>query len=329
MNEPIDHHYLPVFYLSRWAGDDGCVCRFQRIHAGVVKAKRIVPKGTAFEPRLYEMSGLPPERAQAMETYFMAKLDTLAAEALALLEAGLPEQEWTSGPRSAWSRFVLTQMLRTPEDIAQLKSSVREDWSKAVPRLEAAYAAGRTAGMPETVGEYLRQLDEGDTDHFALKIARTLMNHPKVGQLINNMHWHVITVPEDVAPLVTSDRPVWTTITLTAPDAFISMPIGPRRLFLAAKQPSTLQHLKNQPVEPQVEARNLLAIQLAVKAAYGVDDRLLALAQEHLATRRHSSLLELLAAARGHEVVDKDSPVAKLVTSPAPSPAARQRFETR
>src|SRR5262245_57659585 len=111
MNEPVNHHYIPIFYLSRWVGEDGRLCRFSRPNGNVVRAKRVVPKGTGFEPELYTSKGLPPEKAQAMEKHFMAKLDNMAADALALLEAGLPESEWTSGPRSAWSRFILAQML--------------------------------------------------------------------------------------------------------------------------------------------------------------------------------------------------------------------------
>jgi hypothetical protein len=311
MDEPLDHHYLPVFYLSRWVGeDDGRICRFQRMPTGVVKAKRVVPKGTGYEPRLYETRGLPPDKAQTMEKDFMAKLDNLAAQALVLLEQGLPEQAWTSGPRSAWSRFILAQMLRAPEDIAQLKSSVSEDWGKAIPQLQTAYDAGRSADMPATIGDYLRQQVPGETDEFALSIARTLMNHPKVCGLINNMHWHVIEIPPLETPLATSDRPVWTTTTLTEPDAFISMPIGPRRLFIAAPQASTLLRLKARPPGALAADRNKLAIQHAVKYAYGVDDALLPLVQEHLGTRRHSSLLELMAATRDHKIVAADSPMA-------------------
>jgi hypothetical protein len=313
MEDPIDHHYLPVFYVSRWADEvDGCVTRLQRMPTGVVKAKRIVPKGTGYEPRLYEMSGRPPGEAQAMESQFMARLDAGAADALALLEAGLPDQEWTSRPRSAWSRFILAQMLRAPEDIAQLKSSVKEDWSQVLPEIAEIYAARRTPEMPATIAEYLSGQDRGETDEWALKIARILMNHPKIGQMLNNMHWRVLEIPASGPTLVTGDRPVWTTITLTEPDAFISMPIGPRKLFLAAPDPQTLSRLVTNATPDRIAARNLLTIQLAVKNAYGVDDAQLGMAQKHLATRRHSSLLELLAVARGHRVVDAASPSANL-----------------
>lgn len=234
-----------------------------------------------------------------------------AAEALALLQAGLPEQEWTSGRRSAWSRFLLTQMLRAPEDIAQLKSSVKEDWSKVVPEIAEIYAARRTADMAPTIADYLRGQSQAETDEWALEIARVLMNHPRIGQMLNDMHWRVFDIPDSAPLLVTSDRPVWTTITLTESGAFLSMPIGPRKLFFATPDPRTLVRLVASQTDERIAARNLLSIQLAVKNAYGVDDSLLAVAQEHLATKRHSSLLELMAAVRGHRVADPASPSAK------------------
>jgi len=86
------------------------------------------------------------------------------------------------------------------------------------------------------------------------------------------------------------------------------MPIGPRKLFLAAPDPRTLARLVANATPERIAARNLLTIQLAVKNVYGADDSLLGVAQEHLATKRHSSLLEVLAAARGHRVVDPASP---------------------
>jgi hypothetical protein len=47
MNEPINHHYVPVFYLSRWEGTDGCLCRFSRPYGHKVKAKRVAPEGNS------------------------------------------------------------------------------------------------------------------------------------------------------------------------------------------------------------------------------------------------------------------------------------------
>lgn len=306
MHEPIDHHYVPVFYLSRWRGDDGCVCRFSRPHGDEVKAKRVVPKGTAFEPRLYEIRGQPPELAQTMEKDFMAKLDSEAAEALELLESGLPEKDWISKPRSAWSRFILAQMLRTPEDIAQLKSSAKQDWAKALPELQSAYDAQRSQTDPATVAEYLARQEASETDEFAFSVARTLMNHRNICQLFNNMHWLVLDMPEDAYPLLSSDRPIWMTTSLTEDDAFIIMPIGPRKLLTAVVEPATQRKLKTRHRPLLAKTVNKLVVQHAVKYVYGLTDGMLPFVQKHMASRRHSSLLERLAARRGHEVVAAD-----------------------
>jgi Protein of unknown function (DUF4238) len=276
-----------------------------------VKAKRVVPKGTGFECRLYETRGLSPEHAQAMEKNFMAKLDDKAAKALELLMSGLPDKEWTSGPRSDWSRFMLTQMLRTPEDIAQLKSSVGQEWGKVLPNMEDSYAARRSETDPPTLREYLDRQNPGQADEFVFSIAQTLMSHSNICELFNNMHWLVLDVPKDGFPLLTSDRPIWMTATLTEDDAFIMMPISPKTLFTAVVMQETQHRLKGHRRTDLVKAVNKLVVQHAVKYVYGLTDSMLPFIQKYMATKRHSTLLERLAALHGHEIVAPDSQVAK------------------
>jgi hypothetical protein len=65
-----------------------------------------------------------------------------------------------------------------------------------------------------------------------------------------------------------------------------------------------------------VKAVNTTTVQHAVKYVYGLDDRMLAFARKHMSTRRHLTLLERIAAYRGHEITAPDSP--------APSAAPEQ-----
>ena len=67
MSAPIRHHYLPVFYLARWAGDDGKVCRFHRPYRDVV-VSRLTPEHTGFEDRLCSLEGAPAGQEQRIET---------------------------------------------------------------------------------------------------------------------------------------------------------------------------------------------------------------------------------------------------------------------
>jgi hypothetical protein len=312
MNEPIDHHYVPVFYLSRWVGSDGLICRFSRPYGNEVKAKRVVPKATAFESRLYETRGLPPEQAQTMEKDFMARLDSDAAESLALLEAGITEKEWTTTVRNNWSRFLVAQMLRAPRDIAQLKSSVGQEWNKETQELRESYAARRSPTDPATLEEYMAQQNPAHADEFALGIARMLMEHTKICHLLNEMHWHILDVPEDCYPLLTSDHPVWTTATLMADDDFLLMAIGPQRLFAATIKPETQRQLQAKRRADLVKAINKITVQHADKFVYGQTDTMLPFVQKYMSTRRHSTLLERVAARRGHEIVAPASPITGL-----------------
>ena len=153
---------------------------------------------------------------------------------------------------------------------------------------------------------YIEQRLEG----FTSDVTRTIMDHSGIGQIINDMHWLVLDAPPDF-PLLTSDRPVWTTATLTENDAFLLMPIGPHRLFAATVSPATRQRLKARPRRQLVREVNKLVVQHAEKYAYGQTDRALRLVQKHMGERRHSSVLEMVAAAAGHEIIAPNSPLAK------------------
>jgi len=309
MSEPKKHHYVPKFYLSRWQGPDHCICRFSRPYGNEAKATRVVPKGTAFEPELYKTHGLPPKEAQSMEKDFMAKVDDDAAKALTLLENGLPEKGLTNAVRNSWSRFLVTQMLRAPRDIAQLKSSVEREWNKESQTLKESYAAKRSSNNPDTFEEYMARQNPAHADEFAFSILRTLMEHSKICHLLNEMHWCVLDVPQECDPLLTSDNPVWMTPTLTKDDDFLWMAIGPRRLFAASVKPETQRRLQAQRRGELVKNINKITVQHAERFVYGQTEDMLPFVQEHMSTRRHSTWLERLAAIRGHEIVAPNSPL--------------------
>lgn len=297
MSDPIDHHYLARFYLSRWLGRDGLICRFSRPYAAEVKAKRVALKGTAYEPLLY----------RGIEKEFMKRLDTEAAEALALLERGLPDGQWTDASRSAWSRFVNAQRLRSPEDIIQLVSSVGEEWANVIPGLEAKALVPESSEADRLeVRQYLKHYAEA----HAFEIAQRLMDHPGIGQVLNDMRWLVLDVGPDL-PLLTSDRPVWATGTLTGDDGSLLMPIGPRKLFTATRSSAVQRNLAGRSGRQLARQVNELTVAHAVKYVYGLSDGALGFVQKLMGKRRHSTLLEQVAAAQGHKITAPDSPLAK------------------
>jgi len=309
MSDPIRHHYLAIFYLNRWAGGDGLVCRFSRPFGEKVVFKRVSPKGTAFEEHLYSMhsaSGLP---VPDMERDFMARLDSEAADALTQLDVGLPDSKWDTRLRSAWSRFVWAQSIRTPSEIAQLKSSVKEEWCKARPELQERYSERRPSNAPENVDDYYASIDPYQEDRFALSIACQSMDHSGIIEILNNMHWKVIDFSECGIQLLTSDRPVWMTASLLEADAFIMMPIGPSRLFVAAREATTVQRILAHNRRQQAKEINKISAMHAVEFVFGADETARKLIEKHLATRRHATHMERLAAMRGLTILADNSPL--------------------
>src|ERR1700730_3929286 len=57
MSEPRDHHYVPVFYLSRWADADGTLSVYAREGGRIVVSRRN-PRSTGFERELYSLAAV-------------------------------------------------------------------------------------------------------------------------------------------------------------------------------------------------------------------------------------------------------------------------------
>ena len=87
MSNPINHHYLPVFYLRQWCSANRKVVRNHRPYKDVV-ASPIAPDKTGYEPFLYTLLGYPPGKEQVIETEFMGPhVDEPASRAWKILIA--------------------------------------------------------------------------------------------------------------------------------------------------------------------------------------------------------------------------------------------------
>ena len=103
MSEPRDHHFIPAFYLSQWAGPKGKLIEYSRKHGKVI-AKPVGPRATGFETDLYEFADLPPEQRQgAINAYPFRSQFTPAEWAtlsnLMAVEPLLPPQQQAPPPR--------------------------------------------------------------------------------------------------------------------------------------------------------------------------------------------------------------------------------------
>ncbi|GLK67642.1 hypothetical protein GCM10008179_12800 [Hansschlegelia plantiphila] len=87
------------------------------------------PAATGYGKHLYSAMGLPEGKRALLETAFMSLLDDQAAKALDILRD--PHAPGIPIPlRHAAARFVVSLLLRTPEEIERIKKHYLEKWLK-------------------------------------------------------------------------------------------------------------------------------------------------------------------------------------------------------
>jgi hypothetical protein len=193
------HHYIPVFYLKQWMGPQETVCEFSRPRDRV-KTRHVHPDGTGYVRGLYAIDDLDHNVVNAIENMLLKPSDGMAAEALHCLlrEEPFPHP---ARMRHAWTRFLLSLLLRYPEAIGQMKKQLRKN-------VERMYIEHRKPEEPESFAEYEATLGANDLAQLHGKLMVDLMQDSKMGRLIFGINWGVVAFTNCKHELLTSDRPV-------------------------------------------------------------------------------------------------------------------------
>ena len=127
MSIPRNHHYLPEFYLKRWARN-GQVFRYTRPlgQEGELDCRRKYPAAIGFERDLYQIPDIEePEGSQHLESLFFQRIDDRAAIALQKLDR---LERGSFQDRVALSQFMISMLHRSPSRL----SAIRAELSKSV-----------------------------------------------------------------------------------------------------------------------------------------------------------------------------------------------------
>jgi len=292
----VRHHYIPIFYTKRWATQsDGRLCQFSRPYGATVKPMRVSPAGTGYVDRLYELKGFEPTLAQQVEERFFKPVDDGAAQALELLERDGDNAQWTSRLRSAWTRFILSLLLRCPEDLEVFRAAYFRELQSSTPDWASRYDSIRSPDDPTTIEEYMAGQSEAWKSMAWFDAFRPLIDHEGIGRHINNMHWRVFEIPGNSRELMTSDRPVVRTNSLDHRDAHIALAIGPRRLFMAAKETELVDRVNRLSPKVAIEEYNQMVVEGACKFVYATNDVSLRFVQNRMARNPQRRLMQALA----------------------------------
>jgi hypothetical protein len=267
---PQKQHYIPQFYQRQWAGPDGRLCEYTR-HGNAVRARMCYPAGTGYKPNLYTISDVPQPIADHTENVFLSKTDTEAAEALRILIASDPSYVWTSKPRSAWTRFVMSTMHRSPERVDHMRATIESEYPRLLAEFRENYASMKQLDDPDTFEEYEALMGPNPSGRATALLLQKIMDSKTVGEHINQMTWHLLTFGNAPQKLLTSDRPIMMTNGLTGDRAHIAMPIGPRHIFLAVNDNIVLHEIKAMDPNNVLHNSNDRIASQAKKFVYGVD----------------------------------------------------------
>lgn len=271
-NPPIKHHYIPAFYLSQWAVSGSKLVEYAKVHGGKIVAKRKGPEATGFQDRLYEMKGFDPENAQQFEEKYFKPVDTAAAEALGLLKSYGHAAPWTSKNKSGWTMFIMSLLLRCPEDIEAFRDWWHEDFGRTTLEVERDYQAKRKPTDPATFSQFLVAQPLKKKEEYMFETLKSLLAHDSVGRKISEMQWRVLETPASAPPLLTSDRPLLRTQSLEAERGHIALPIGPRLLFIASPDPRFLADTLRADQTRLVKELNLQVVESAVRFVFAADE---------------------------------------------------------
>lgn len=264
------HHFVPAFYLQQWANSDDELIEYSRPHHKVV-SKPIGPRGTGYEFDLYAFKELPPEDAQFIERRFFDYADRVGSTALQKHLANAGASEWTSEIISAWSRFIIALHIRHPDTMPELRAGAHAIWNDSGLVSQQQYERLRGPNDPPTFDEYLANRDPLINAKARLNLIVKSFDNEILGQHINKMKWAVLNVEASSLPLLTSDRPVGI-VNLKNADGFLSLPISPTKIFVAANQQSTLDLLGGKSPKEIVKASNKFVVARARKYVWACDD---------------------------------------------------------
>lgn len=276
----MQNHFIPKFYLKRWA-PNGKVVEFSKPNARSpeIKPHSKPPRGTGYGDDIYTFKGLPEAKRHMIENVFFKPLDSKAADALMLMENR--SNAWTAPIREAWCLFLLSLITRHPQDIEAFKLVYNRDFLKASEDDRDAYLKAKGSNDPPTLEEYFQQFHPEFIGNMAMNNIPKLVMHERAVASLMNMHWSVCTPPPH-GYFFTSDRPTIRTF-LGRPKSHWMVPIGPRRLFVAAEQKSYGEAIHKVVFGQGWKEVNRQVVRQAVLYGYADDERHLPFFQKHLA----------------------------------------------
>ncbi|WP_209790942.1 DUF4238 domain-containing protein [Ensifer adhaerens] len=274
---PAVHHYIPIFYSKRWAsGSPAMLTRYALWRPGIVAVDRKAPKGVGWEPNGYSFDGFTGDDAEVVETDLMKPKDGAASGVLGRLEKHGASGSWNNDDRYAWTWFIVSLLVRGPEDVQSAKRNISVEWANPDQRMEARYQklltefpTMRDSAHP-TLKEYIASMGEDYGKRLGVKIMAHVTEQKEISFAIANMQWEVRRI-SGIRSLLTSDRPVRRDYPFKSKNTLVTIPIGPKAVFLAAHSQQVIERAFRGGDSEFVRRNNLHVVRQARQFVFASD----------------------------------------------------------
>ncbi len=253
MSIPRDHHYLPRFYIERWA-TEGTVVRYVRPRGvgGHLDRRRKPPSAIAYERDLYHLPDIgDPIESQALELGFFQKIDDRAAVALDKLDR---LERGAAADRVALSQFLISLLHRSPSRLAAIRREM----------------AARSADAP------YRSLEGAEFDRavkaMSNRLLASLVESKEGARIVSKFRAFRIDVSASSKRLLTSDRPVNVSGQLIGSDAFLILPYAPYRLLILTHREEIANAFSSQDPTTLVRGINIAVVEQAEDLVIAADE---------------------------------------------------------
>lgn len=266
-----DNHYIPIFYQRRWATcADRRVCVYSRPYKDV-HVQRKHPKGIGYQRDLYTVTNVDAAVATYLERHFFKVTDDLGAKTLSVIEAGQWKQLMDTATRSGWTRFIISLLHRNPEQVGKSLEIVSQYVAILKPQYEKLYHDKKDANHPPTFDEFWQDILPEVVGRTWIRLIQTTIDSRFVGNHFNNLIWRILDFKSSYT-FLTGDRPIIMTNGMNSTDSHLAIPIGPRKLFIAAHTSGLADALVRDKADDVIAFVNDRIVRQARRFCIGVND---------------------------------------------------------
>ena len=160
---------------------------------------------------------------------------------------------------------------RNPEQIGTSVQIVSQYVTILKPQYERLYHNKKDANHPATFDEFWQAILPEVVGRTWIKLIQTTIDSEAAGQHFNNLIWRVLDFKSSHT-FLTGDRPIIMTNGMIKIDSHLAIPIGPRKLFIAAHTTNWADALMRDKADNVVAFVNDKIARQARRFCIGIDD---------------------------------------------------------